>query len=249
MIEINLDIPESDLAKLRETSTRYVAFLKGNADKSVQKIAVKLALALRASTKGTRQPPRQRPVVKNPLYTSGKAGKSGFSKRDRMKEHISDWYTEVLKQPERDRVKFSDTSARFKAKKAIFRKRKGARIFMPVYDNAKGAAQKSPLREIKKRGLADASWFWMLGRMAGHSRTKPPPAWVKARGTVEGYDPPKLVGNELFATLYNRLNYIRKAFFTAGPTAIRSVLARTETMMRKEMERAEEKARAAAGLS
>ena len=247
MIEINLDIPESDLAKLRETSTRYVAFLKGNADKAVQKIVVKLALALRASTRGTRQPPRQRPVVKNPLYTSGKAGKSGFSKRDRMKEHISDWYTEVLKQPERDRVKFSDTSARFKAKKAIFRKRKGARIFMPVYDNAKGAAQKSPLREIKKRGLADASWFWMLGRI-GARQGKAPPAGVTAKGTVVGYDPPKRVGNDLFATLYNRLNYIRKAFFTAGAAAISGAIGRTATMMRKEMERAEEAARKSAGL-
>lgn len=241
MLQFNLDVPESDIVRLRETMARYVTFLKGDAPKAVNRVAVKIALALRASTKGTRQPPKKRPVVPNPLYTAG--AKSG-GKRDRMKEHISDYYTTVLKRPELDLVSFTDKSMRFKAKKAVYRIRNKKRIFMPVYDNTKRAAVTSPLRLIKKRGLADASWFWMLGRI-GANKGKAPAVGVTEKGRV-AFATPEGSADNYAITLENKLKHIRDAFFTSGDSAVSGVVARATTMMRKEMERAVEAAKRAA---
>ena len=241
MLQVDIAVPAADVKRLNDRLDSYVAFHKGNTTKALERVAVKIALAFRASTKGVREGIKKRPVVANPLYANNRAkDKNGLTKRDRMKEHISDWYTEVLKRPDKDKVSFSDKSLSFHAKKAVYRIRKGKRIFMPVLDNAKGAAKNSPLRLMHKRGLADKSWFWMLGRLGKF--TKDPGGLIAAKGqVVEVHKTYAERFSEIL--LMNKLPYARLALKEDKNT----IMLRADKMLWYEMLDATQKANVKAG--
>jgi hypothetical protein len=237
MISVNVEVPAEDVARLNAQLNAYVSFLRGNTQKAVEAVSVQVVKSLRAATK---QKPaiKKRPVVANPLYARGGIKRSA-EKRERMKEHISDYYTEVRKRPDLDFVSFKDESFRFKVKNAVMRVKKGKRIFMPVYDTTKKAAQNSPLREIKKSGLAANTWTWVLGKLSANPGA--PRSAAVARGSVVSVT--KLnTSSETSVTLTNALPYIRAA--TVVPRALSNVSA----WLRGRMDLALKQAAARAGL-
>jgi hypothetical protein len=233
MIGINIDVPESDLAAMRETFRRYVQWFRKGPSEAIKKTCVYVVRSLRADTKRS---PERRKVVRNPDYTKP------TSRRARQLQHIRAYYAG------KGQAAPADTAQYFN-RYAIERKtqRKGTR-YTPIptigdIAEARRYAQSSMLDQltIKRRGLAKSSWGWMLGKLGKRDGVEQ----QAIGGTTEVTSGVTEGAVEIhFTDLINRLSYIRKA----TKVNVSSVIGRAQRAMRDEMEGHAKRARQQAGL-
>lgn len=238
MIEVNIDIPASDIAAMRNTFARYVQWFRKGPQEAVKKTCVYIVKSLRADTKiGA----KARRVVPNPNYVNiNKRG--GANKRLRQLAHIKAWYETRGKASPKDTAEYF---MRFAIER--YTQRNGKRHTpIPTFGKiteAKLYAQRSMQEQylIKRRGLAKSSWGWMLGKFGkadsvGHPQIAGTTEVTSGNigGAFESY----------FVDLVNRLSYIRRA---TGAN-VNSVLGRASRNMQGEMERHAKHARQQAGL-
>ena len=232
MIGINIDIPASDLAAMRDTFARYVQWFRKGPEEAVKKTCVYIVRSLRADTKLS---PKARKVVRNPNY------KKPTSKRARQLQHIQAWYAA------KGKGQFKDTAEYFN-RYAIERltQKKGTRYTaiptIGTMAEARRYAQSSMLDQylIKRRGLAKSSWGWMLGKLGKQTATEQ----GKIAGTTEVNSSAGGSTDYYFTELINRLSYIRKA----TKTNVNSVMGRAQRAMKDEMEGHIKRARQQSGL-
>jgi hypothetical protein len=238
MIGINIDIPASDLAAMRDAFARYVTWFRKGPQEAVKKTCVYVVRSLRADTK---QSAKHRRVVRNPNYVNVNSRRAQ-NKRLRQLAHIRAWYES------RGQAAPKDTAEYFN-RYAIERltQRKGTR-YTPVFmamsiTEAKRIAQSSMMDQymIKRRGLAKSSWGWMLGKLGKQTATDQ----QQISGTTEVTSGTTGGAFETYyVDLINKLAYIRKA----TKASVGSVIGRAQRAMKDEMEGHVKRARQQAGL-
>lgn len=234
MIAVNMYIPASDIAAMRDTFARYVQWFRKGPEEAVKKTCVYIVRSLRADTKLS---PKHRRVVRNPNFVKP------TSKRARQLQHIKAYYAG------KGKGQFKD-SAEYFNRYAIERltQKKGIRYTpIPTLGNmaeARAYAQSTMLDQylIKKRGLAKSSWGWMLGKLGNRQSgdTQQPISGTTevSSGTTGG------AFDTYFMDLINRLSYIRRA----TKTNVSSVIGRAQRAMKDEMEGHVKRARQQSGL-
>jgi hypothetical protein len=238
VIALNIDVPQADMETMRQTFARYVAWFRKGPEEAVKKTCVYVVRSLRADTNLSA---KHRRVVRNPNYINVKSRRAQ-NKRLRQLAHIKAWYES------RGQSAPTDTAEYFN-RYAIERltQRQGAR-YTPVFGagsiaEAKRIAQASMSHQymIKRRGLAKASWGWMLGKLGKQTSTEQAQisgATEVSSGTTGG------AFETYFVDLVNKLAYIRKA----SKASISSVIGRAQRAMVDEMEGHIKRAREQAGL-
>jgi hypothetical protein len=236
MIDVNITVPASDVAAIQATFNKYVAWFNKGPKEAVKKTCVYIVRSLRASTKiGA----KVRRIVKNPDYA-----KTG-SKRERQLMHIAEWnaaHGRPVRMPQAfqkyaiqrywqggidHRAVNGNTSAE-------------ARTAAAALDTLKG--DRSNIYRIAKRGLAKASWGWMLGKLGKRSA----PSEDRISERVGLTQVTESTGSDLFVfiDIANKLKYIRKA----TKANVGSVIARANRAMIDEMEGHVKSARQQSGL-
>ena len=253
MININIDVPQSDLKAMAETFQRYAAYYRNNIPKAIEKTCVQLIKSLRGSTRRSK---KTRKVVRNPnRYNASKRQTNKFL---RMHEHIHDYYeqhgggskTGKMKAwiPRLKDVRMGHKSSRWAIE--IFTQRKGMR-YSPVWgaekkSDAKGAAPFANPKafNIRRRGLADSSWGWMLGKLGKANLVDQ----QEINGLANAIKLNESGGAFEYSgiLMHNKLGYIRKAMSGASP--VQTLIARTINQMRRDMGEIHPKAKGAAGL-
>jgi hypothetical protein len=236
MIGINIDVPQQDIAALQSTVDRYVQWFRKGPKEAIKKTCVYIVRSLRASTKlGA----KARRIVKNPSYAE-----TG-SKRERQLMHIAEWCAQhgrpvrmpqqfqkyaIQRYGQRGGVWYrgvnGDTSAQ-------------ARSAAAALDTLKG--ERSNIYRIARRGLAKASWGWMLKSLGKQSTTEQ----SKIPGTTSVIEGGSAGASETsYIDLSNKLSYIRKAL----KVNVGSVMARANKAIIDEMEGHIKQAREKSGL-
>jgi hypothetical protein len=234
MISVNVEFPADDIAAMRDTFARYVAWFRKGPQEAVKKTCVYVVRSFRAST---RLSAKQRKVVRNPNY------RKPTSKRARQLQHIRAWYLARGRAAPKDTAEYFD---RFAIERLT--QRKGTR-YTPIrglaasVGEAKRIAQATMFDQlqIKRRGLAKSSWGWMLGKLGkSESVDQGPISGTVAveQGTTGG------AFEAYFVDLINRLSYIRRA----TKASVSGVLGRAQRAMKDEMEGHIKRARQNAGL-
>jgi len=236
MIDVNITIPSQDIAALQATVDRYVQWFRKGPKEAIKKTCVYIVRSLRASTKiGA----KNRRIVKNPDYA-----KTG-SKRERQLMHIAEWNA-AHGRPSRMPQQFQKYAIQRYGQRGgpWYRGVNGdshaqARAAAQALDVIKG--DRSNIYRIAKRGLAKASWGWMLGKLGKPSLAEQ----AEISGTTAVTEGGNTGAFEYsYIDLSNKLNYIRKTL----KGNVGSVMSRANRAMIDEMEGHITQARRDAGL-
>jgi peptidoglycan hydrolase-like protein with peptidoglycan-binding domain len=237
MIDVNITIPSQDIVALQATVDRYVQWFRKGPKEAIKKTCVYIVRSLRASTKiGA----KTRRIVKNPDYA-----KTG-SKRERQLMHIAEWNA-AHGRPSRMPQQFQKYAIQRYGQRGgpWYRGVNGdtaaqARTAAAALDTIKG--DRSNIYRIAKRGLAKASWGWMLGKLGKPSLTEQ--AEIGGTVTMQPGGSPSGAFEYSYIDLSNKLNYIRKTL----KGNVGSVMARANRAMIDEMEGHIKQARRDSGL-
>jgi len=243
MIGLSIDVPSKDLKAFQGALARYVEHIPGGIKKAVEKAAVKVVLALRASTKTSR---KTRKVVDNPLRA--KIGKRQQEKSDKAHKHIEDWYAVHPHANTGRKVKWLKMATKDNQPKwSVEKWRDGQMTPRPIQGaKTKGEANKSKAREIARRGLADKAWFWAMKDIGRGS------AGRQGQDVPENLRDKSMKVSRIFSksiaqlTIHNKLRYAQQAFGGASPVS--GAIDRARKMLEFEMLDAAGKAAVKAGL-
>lgn len=181
----------------------------------VEVAAVKLITGLRA---GTARSKEKREIIPNPLLEMARmdAFGKGMKLRTATREARAAHYPWAVRFDWR----------RVKGGTPLF-----GGSFLPVRGKKKAHANASPLRTIRKRGLAKSSWAWMLKALGKGGATEQPQDLRLADSRFVGRN----IGGETIGTWIgrNRVHYMRKALTRSITASVHAAA----TMFREDTER------------
>lgn len=231
MSDVSIQFTPGSLARLRRSAMARSRLLNEDTRKTLVKTSLKVLTALRASARVSKP---KRNVVKNPHF------KKPTSKRARQLHHIQKWYVEHGKAAPGDTADYFN---RFAIERLT--QNKGTR-YLPIplagkISEAKQQAERDmPEKYLLnkphgKRGLARASFTWMMGKLgAGGGAEHPEISGVSSVVKSQRTDGAGMV---LAIRMQNKLGYIMKAL-QGGRRDVKTALDRARAMLMSDARRA-----------